>query len=149
MGASTEYTDVLAFAPTPAGVKTGDTVTFVNTSSAPHHRELQRPRSTTRRTRAPTCRRPARRPRRWAATGFFNSGLLPPDAPPGKGPPLAARSFSFKVTTAGDVQLRLPAPRLQRDGRFDHRDLSRERARSLSGAALRGGFLRRGGRVRA
>jgi plastocyanin len=31
-------------------------------------------------------------------------GLLPPNAPPGAGPPEAARSFSFSVPTAGDYQ---------------------------------------------
>ena len=36
LGASTAHTDVLAFAPTPKNVKSGDHVTFVNNSSAPH-----------------------------------------------------------------------------------------------------------------
>ena len=36
MGASTAHTDVLAFAPTPRKVKSGDHVTFVNNSTAPH-----------------------------------------------------------------------------------------------------------------
>ena len=36
MGASTAHTDVLTFAPTPRNVKTGDQVTFVNNSTAPH-----------------------------------------------------------------------------------------------------------------
>src|SRR5581483_9840868 len=36
MGASTAHTDVLAFSPSPADVKAGDEVTFVNNSQAPH-----------------------------------------------------------------------------------------------------------------
>src|SRR4051794_4075116 len=36
MGTSTQHTDVLAFSPTPKKVKSGDQVTFVNNSQAPH-----------------------------------------------------------------------------------------------------------------
>jgi plastocyanin len=100
MGASTAHTDVLAFAPTPADVKAGDTVTFVNSSGAPHTASFNAP------FQDPTDPRtdkyaPGPSPQTLTATGFYNSGLLPPDAPPGAGPPLAARSFSFKVAGAG------------------------------------------------
>jgi plastocyanin len=100
MGASTAHTDVLAFAPTPAAIKAGDTVTFLNGSGAPHTASFNVPFQdpTDSRTDAPY---PGKSPQTLTATGFFNSGLLPPDAPPGAGPPVAARSFSFKVPGAG------------------------------------------------
>jgi plastocyanin len=104
MGASTAHTDILAFAPTPAGIKAGDTVTFVNSSTAPHTASffgtgadpITSPLDP--RTDPPA---PGPSPQTLAAAGFFNTGLLPPDAPPGAGPPEAARSFSFKVPEAG------------------------------------------------
>jgi plastocyanin len=104
MGASTAHTDVLAFAPTPAKAKAGDTVTFVNSSAAPHTASFFGAGSTPitnpldPRTDAPA---PGPSPQALSSTGFFNTGLLAPDAPPGNGPPLAARSFSFTLPTAG------------------------------------------------
>ena len=100
MGASTAHTDVLAFAPTPVGIKKGDTVTFLNSSGAPHTASFNAP------FQDPTDPRtdvayPGKSPQTLTATGFHNSGLLPPDAPPGAGPPEAARSFSFVVPGAG------------------------------------------------
>jgi plastocyanin len=35
------------------------------------------------------------------SSGFFNTGLLPPDAPPGSGPPEAVRAYEFSVPSAG------------------------------------------------
>ena len=106
MGVTTEHVDVLAFAPTPAGVKAGDTVTFVNESSAPHTASffgegaeiVQSPFDP--RATAPA---PGPSPQALAAAGYFNTGLLPPNAaPPGSDPPpLAARTFSFTVPEAG------------------------------------------------
>ncbi|MDQ2649412.1 MAG: plastocyanin/azurin family copper-binding protein [Actinomycetota bacterium] len=104
MGATTEHVDVLAFAPTPAGIKAGDTVKFVNNSGAPHTASffgegaepITSPLDP--RTDAPA---PGPSPQTLASAGFFNTGLLPPDAPPGAGPPEAARSFEFKVPDAG------------------------------------------------
>ena len=104
MGTSTAHTDVLAFAPTPAKAKAGDTVTFVNSSAAPHtasffgsgSQPITNPLDP--RTDAPA---PGPSPQTLASSGFFNTGLLPPDVPPGRGAPLSARSFSFKVPTAG------------------------------------------------
>jgi hypothetical protein len=32
---------------------------------------------------------------------YINTGILPPNAPPGAGPPEAARSFTFSVPKAG------------------------------------------------
>jgi plastocyanin len=34
-------------------------------------------------------------------TALFNSGFLPPNAPPGAGPPEQARSFTYVAGTAG------------------------------------------------
>lgn len=44
---------------------------------------------------------PGPSPRKLNAKDLFNTGLLPPKAPPGCGPPEAARSFTFSVATAG------------------------------------------------
>jgi plastocyanin len=104
MGATTEHTDILAFAPTPAGVKAGDTVKFLNSSGAPHTASffgtgaepINNPLDP--RVGAPA---PGPSPQTLSSAGFFNTGLLPPDAPPGEGPPEAARTFEFKVPDAG------------------------------------------------
>lgn len=104
MGVTTEHTDILAFAPTPAGVKAGDTVMFLNNSGAPHTAsffgEGAEPVTSPLDPRVgPPAPGPS--PQTLLAAGFFNTGLLPPNAPPGSGPPEAARSFSFKVEKAG------------------------------------------------
>jgi plastocyanin len=44
---------------------------------------------------------PGKSPQTLNATDFFNTGWLPPNAPPGAGPPEAARSFTFTVPAAG------------------------------------------------
>lgn len=99
MGTTTEHTDVLAFSPSPADVKAGDTVTFVNNSKAPHTASffgtgaepIQSPFDP--KAQAPSGPSPVR----LAAAGFFNTGTLPPDV----GPPPEARTFSFVVPTPG------------------------------------------------
>ena len=104
MGASTEHTDILAFAPAPAEAKAGDTVTFINNSTAPHTatffgdgaEPIQSPLDP----RA-TVPAPGPSPQTLVAAGLFNTGLLPPDAPPGAGPPPEVRSFSFTVPDPG------------------------------------------------
>jgi plastocyanin len=104
MGATTEHTDVLAFSPTPAGIKAGDTVRFLNSSGAPHTASffgegaevINDP--TDPRTDAPA---PGPSPQTLSSAGFFNTGLLPPDAPPGAGPPEAARTYEYEVPEAG------------------------------------------------
>jgi plastocyanin len=104
MGATTEHTDILAFAPNPAGVKAGDTVRFLNSSGAPHTAsffgEGAEPINdpTDPRTDAAA---PGASPQTLSSAGFFNTGLLPPDAPPGSGPPEAVRTFEFQVPKAG------------------------------------------------
>ena len=103
MGASTPHTDILAFAPVPLAVKAHDKVQFVNDSGAPHTASFfgSTPpilNPTDPRTDKPA---PGPSPQSLNLTGFFNTGLLPPNAPPGSGPPLAARSFTFTVPAAG------------------------------------------------
>lgn len=100
MGVTTEHTDILAFAPTPAAVQAGDTVTFVNNTLAPHTASffgegaevIQSPFDP--RAQAPA---PGPSPQVLLATGFANTGVLPPDV----GPPIEARSFSFTVPEPG------------------------------------------------
>jgi plastocyanin len=104
MGTTTPHVDILAFAPTPAEVSPGDTVTFVNRSGAPHTASffgagaeaIDNPLDP--RVSAPA---PGASPQPLSSKGFFNTGLLPPDAPPGAGPPEAVRTFSFTVQDAG------------------------------------------------
>lgn len=104
MGTSTPHTDILAFSPVSATVKTGDKVVFVNNSGAPHTATFagakgqipQDPESVTATTAAP-----GKSPQTLNATDFFNTGTLPPNAPPGSGPPLAAREYTYTVSAAG------------------------------------------------
>ena len=104
MGTTSEHTDVLAFSPTPADIKAGDTVTYLNESGAPHTASffgagaepINNPVDPK---VAPPAPGPS--PQTLSSEGFFNTGMLPPNAPPGSGPPEAARSFSFVVPTAG------------------------------------------------
>lgn len=104
MGATTEHTDVLAFAPTPVQAEVGDSIRFLNDSQAPHTAsffgEGAEPIANPGDPRVdPPAPGPS--PQALAATGFFNTGLLPPDAPPGAGPPEAVRSFTFTLPTPG------------------------------------------------
>lgn len=103
MGTQSPHTDILAFAPVPASIKPGDTVLFVNNSVAPHTATFaggqQLPQDPT--SPEVATPRPGPSPQTLRATGLYNTGLLPPNAPPGSGPPLAARSFRFVVPTAG------------------------------------------------
>lgn len=103
MGVSTPHTDVLAFAPVSADVKVGDTVSFVNNSGAPHTASFagtgklpQDPSDPA--AQAPT---PGPSPQTLNPTAVFNTGVVPPNAPPGSGPPEAARTYSYVVKTAG------------------------------------------------
>jgi plastocyanin len=104
MGVSTAHTDVLAFQPVPLNIKAGDTVTFVNNSGAPHTASffgtgaipIQDP--TDPKVDPPA---PGPSPQTLTVAGFTNTGLLPPNAPPGAGPPESARSFSLKVPGIG------------------------------------------------
>ncbi len=105
MGVTTEHTDVLAFAPTPAKAEAGDSIRFLNESQAPHTASffgegaepITDPNDP--RVNPPA---PGPSPQALAAAGFFSTGLLPPDAPPGAGPPEAVRSFTFTLPTPGN-----------------------------------------------
>jgi plastocyanin len=104
MGTSTEHVDVLAFHPVTAEIEAGDKIRFVNRSAAPHTASffgtgaepIQNPLDP--RVNAPA---PGPSPQVLSAAGFFNTGLVPPDAPPGATPE-AARTFEFTVPRAGD-----------------------------------------------
>lgn len=102
-GASTPHTDVLAFAPVPATVKAGDKVTFVNTSTAPHTASFfnKQPAVTDPGDPKASAPSPGPSPQTLNLTDYFNTGVLPPDAPPGAGPPEPVRSFTFVAKTAG------------------------------------------------
>jgi plastocyanin len=104
MGTSTPHTDILAFAPAPAAVKHGDKVTFVNNSMAPHTATFFNDQPPIQSPDDPAAEKaaPGPSPQKLSAKGLFNTGVLPPNAPPGAGPPEAARSFTFSVPTAGD-----------------------------------------------
>jgi plastocyanin len=105
MGTSTAHTDILAFHPTPLEIDAGDTIRFVNNSAAPHTGSFfgtgaeQITNPTDPRVDAPA---PGRSPQELSDRGFYNTGLLPPNVPPGEGPPEEARSFEFTVPDAGE-----------------------------------------------
>jgi plastocyanin len=100
MGASTKHTDVLAFAPTPRKVKSGDQITFVNNSSAPHTASFGGELVPT----VPTADdvvqpQPGPSPQALAQGTYLNTGGLPPKSK--QGPPRAARSYTYSVPSAG------------------------------------------------
>jgi plastocyanin len=97
MGTTTEHTDVLAFTPVPATVQAGDRVTFINNPEAPHTATFLDGRS------APSSDSPevgqvlpGPSPQVLTAQGYFNTGLLPPIAPPE-----AVRSLTFVAAQPG------------------------------------------------
>jgi plastocyanin len=100
MGTSTAHTDVLAFSPTPSNVKSGDKVTFVNNSSAPHTASFGG-------TLVPTVpvlpqvqnAQPGPSPQTLAQGVYLNTGWLPPKTK--QGPGLAARSYTYTVPAPG------------------------------------------------
>ena len=103
MGATTEHTDVLAFAPPTASIRPGDRVVFVNNSAAPHTATFPGRGAAPTDPESPDAQEPRRgpSPQTLNATDLFGTGLLPPNAPPGAGPPLQVRSFTFVVPAAG------------------------------------------------
>ena len=104
MGAQTAHTDILAFSPVTAAIKPGDKVTFVNNSVAPHTATFAGKQQVPTDPSSPAAQtaKPGPSPQTLNATDLFNTGLVPPNAPPGSGPPLAARSYTYTVPTAGD-----------------------------------------------
>jgi plastocyanin len=103
MGVSTPHTDVLAFAPVGADVKVGDTVTFVNNDSAPHTASFAGKGTLPQDPNAPAAQKPTPgpSPQTLNPNDVFNTGVVPPNSPPGNGPPEAVRSYSYVVKTAG------------------------------------------------
>jgi plastocyanin len=103
MGASTQHTDVLAFAPTPRKVKAGDQVTFVNNSAAPHTASF----GGTLVPVIPTAENvvnpvPGPSPQTLAQGVYINTGWLPPKTK--GGPPASARSYTYTVPEAGKYE---------------------------------------------
>jgi plastocyanin len=100
MGASTPHTDVLAFAPTPRTVKSGDQVTFVNNSAAPHTASFGGPLVHTIPTASNVVQpRPGPSPQALAQGVYLNTGWLPPKTK--QGPPVATRSYTYSVPGPG------------------------------------------------
>ncbi|GAC1534028.1 MAG: hypothetical protein NVS3B12_14230 [Acidimicrobiales bacterium] len=103
MGKSTMHTDVMAFSPTPANVKAGDKIMFVNSSAVPHTATFYNGKPPYQGPEDPLTRKavPGTSPQTLNSTDLFNTGVLPPDAPPGHGPPLPVRSYIYKVPASG------------------------------------------------
>lgn len=104
MGVNTQHSAVLAFQPVNADIKAGDKVTFVNNSFDPHTASFKgtkalpaNPESAEAMAAAPGAS-----PQTLNATDYFNTGWLPPNAPPGAGPPEAVRSYTYTVPAAGE-----------------------------------------------
>jgi len=102
MGATTEHTDILAFAPTPKKIKPGDHVKFVNNSQAPHTATFVGEQEAITNPVGPQTDNPAPgpSPQTLNKVDLFNTGLLPPDAgaPP---PPKAVRTYEYVVPKRG------------------------------------------------
>jgi plastocyanin len=106
MGTSTKHTDVLAFAPTPKGIKAGDHVDFVNNSTAPHTATFAGKQPPITNPIGPQTDNPSPgpSPQTLNKTDLFNTGLVPPDAssgPDSPPPPKAARTFTYVVPAKG------------------------------------------------
>jgi plastocyanin len=99
MGASTPHTDVLAFSPTPQKLKTGDHVTFVNNSDAPHTASFGGKLVPTDPNAANVVSAvPGASPQTLVASTYINTGWLLPKS---SGLPEPVRSFTFDVPDAG------------------------------------------------
>jgi plastocyanin len=102
MGTTTPHTDILAFQPARSAIKAGDRVLFINNSGAPHTATFAGTKQLPQNPESAEAMRPTgASPLTLNLTDLFNTGWLPPNAPPGAGPPEAARSFTFVVPRAG------------------------------------------------
>jgi plastocyanin len=110
MGATTDHTDILAFARTPKKIKAGDSVKFVNNSFAPHTGTFAGEQPAITDPLSPQVEEaiPGPSPQTLNTTDLFNTGLLPPNVPAGPPgtppPPKAARSFTFVVPEKGKYE---------------------------------------------
>ncbi len=109
MGITTEHTDILAFAPTPAKIAAGDSVEFVNRSRAPHTATFPGEQEPITNPLAPETATPIPGPSPLTlnAVDLFNTGTLPQAAPVAPGMPIAplsARRFTFVVPEAGKYE---------------------------------------------
>jgi len=103
MGVTTDHTDVRAFVPSAAEIRPGDRVVFVNDTATPHTATFAGGGRVPLDPSSPEAVTPAPgpSPQPLNATDFFNTGVLPPNAPPGSAPPEAARSFTFVLPAPG------------------------------------------------
>lgn len=101
MGTSTEHAEVYSYAPSPVAVRTGDTITFVNESAAPHTSSFGG-KAVPLDPEAPSVKAavPGPGPTALVPDVYLNTGWLPPGKVPGAAP-LAARSYSFTVGAPG------------------------------------------------
>jgi plastocyanin len=106
MGTTTLNTDILAFSPATQDIKAGDHVRFLNNSQAPHTATFYGNTPPITNPLDPRTAKaiPGASPLTLNLTDLFNSGELPPNAPPGAGPPEAARTFEYIVPKAGAYQ---------------------------------------------
>jgi plastocyanin len=109
MGATTEHTDILAFAPTPKGIKAGDSIKFVNNSGAPHTGTFagQQPPIVDPTSPESEEQIPGPSPQTLNKVDLFNTGLLPPNAgegPDSPPPPKAVRSYTYVVPEKGKYE---------------------------------------------
>jgi plastocyanin len=102
MGTTTEHADVLAFQPATPEAKAGDKIVFLNDSAAPHTATFPGSKPAPQNPEAPEVMKASgKSPLTLNATAYLNTGWLPPNVPPGAGPPEAARTFTFLAKTAG------------------------------------------------
>jgi plastocyanin len=109
MGASTDHTDILAFAPTPKTIKAGDHVKFLNNSRAPHTGTFAGKQPPITNPVGPQTDNPSPgpSPQELNKTGLFNTGLVPPNASAGPStpaPPKAVRSYTYIVPAKGKYE---------------------------------------------
>jgi plastocyanin len=109
MGATTDHTDILAFAPTPRKIHAGDSVKFVNNSAAPHTGTFAGQQTPITNPLDPQTAEPipSASPQTLNTTDLFNTGELPPNVPSGPDsppPPKAVRSFTFVVPDKGKYE---------------------------------------------
>ena len=103
-GSSTDHTSVLAFSAPDLSIQPGDLVAFVNDSFDPHTATFpgkeRLPPPDDQQMRKPTGQPPLA----VDGTSLANSGWLPPNYPPGQGPPEEQRTFTFRIPKEGSYE---------------------------------------------